>query len=98
MNSITSAFLRAIRVHVIGVRHCGILLAHYGRLDSTFDTCVKTVVDVLREEGMLNAKSEVVVSVGLQALREVIHLYLCHTTSTHCATYSHSRSTWMALK
>jgi cohesin complex subunit SA-1/2 len=71
MNSIVSTFIRAIRARVINVRHVGIVLAHYGRLDATFDTCAKTIVDVLREEGMLNSKGEVVVSVGLQAIREV---------------------------
>ena len=71
INSIVSTFIRSIRARVIGVRHAGIVLAHYGRLDTIFDACVKTIVDVLREEGMLNSKGETVVSVGVQAIREV---------------------------
>lgn len=70
-NSIVGTFIRSIRARVIGVRHAGIVLAHYGRLDTTFDACAKTIVDALREEGLLNLKGETVVSVGVQAIREV---------------------------
>lgn len=71
INSIVSTFIRSIRAKVIGVRHAGIILAHYGRLDTIFDSCSKTIVDVLKEEGMLHSKGETVVSVGVQAVREV---------------------------
>jgi len=71
ISSIVSCFIRAIRARVVTVRHSGIVLAHYGRLDAIFDTCAKTIVDVLKEEGMLNSNGEVIVSVGSQAVREV---------------------------
>jgi cohesin complex subunit SA-1/2 len=53
------------------VRHGAVLLAHYGRLGSTFDECAKVMVDVLREEGMGNGNPDVVVSIVTQAIREV---------------------------
>ncbi|KZT43430.1 hypothetical protein SISSUDRAFT_1040461 [Sistotremastrum suecicum HHB10207 ss-3] len=75
-NSISSTFLRAVRGHTFNVRHCGILLAHYGRLDPIFDSCMKLIVDVLKEEGMFKGNGEVVVSVVLQALRDSFTLFL----------------------
>lgn len=68
---VISTFLRAIRAGAVHVRHGAVLLAHYGRLSSTFDECSKVMVDVLREEGMYNGNPEVVVSVVTQAVREV---------------------------
>ena len=71
-----STFLRAIRAGAIHVRHGAVLLAHYGRLGSTFDECSKVMVDVLREEGMYNGNPDVVVSIVTQAIREVCVLLL----------------------
>jgi cohesin complex subunit SA-1/2 len=68
---VISTFLRAIRAGAIHVRHGAVLLAHYGRLGSTFDECSKVMVDVLREEGMGNGNPDVVVSVVTQAIRDV---------------------------
>ena len=68
---VISTFLRAIKAGAIHVRHGAVLLAHYGRLGSTFDECSKIMVDVLREEGMGNGNPDVVVSVVTQAVREV---------------------------
>jgi cohesin complex subunit SA-1/2 len=68
---VMSAFLRAIRAGAIDVRHSAILLAHYGRLGSSFDLCSKVIVDILREEGMLNKNGELVVSIVTQAVQEV---------------------------
>ncbi|RDB23493.1 Cohesin subunit psc3 [Hypsizygus marmoreus] len=73
---VMSTFLRAIRAGAIHIRHGAILLAHYGRLGAAFDQCSKVVVDVLREEGMMNDHGEVVVSVITQALREAYTLVL----------------------
>jgi cohesin complex subunit SA-1/2 len=68
---VISTFLRAIRAGAIHVRHGAVLLAHYGRLGSTFDECSKIMVDVLREEGMGNGNPDVVVVVVTQAIRDV---------------------------
>lgn len=92
VNSIVSTFIRSIRARVIGVRHAGIILAHYGRLDTIFDQCAKTIVDVLREEGMLNAKGETVVSVGVQAIKEVCQCCLGSILIADLVAYSHSIS------
>lgn len=64
-------FLRAIRSGVLHVRHTAILLSHYGRLGSTFDHFAKSIMEILREEGMENDNGDVVVVVINQALREV---------------------------
>ncbi|KAJ7624985.1 hypothetical protein DFH06DRAFT_1305016 [Mycena polygramma] len=69
-------FLRAIRVGVLHVRHTAILLSHYGRLGTTFDHFAKSIVDILREEGMENDNGDVVVVVINQALREAFTLVL----------------------
>lgn len=68
---VMSTFLRAIRVGAIHIRHGAILLAHYGRLGPAFDICSKVIVDVLRDEGMINKNGEIVVSVLTQALEDV---------------------------
>lgn len=68
---VMSTFLRAIRAGAIDVRHGAVLLAHYGRLGPSFDICVKVVIDVLREEGMINNEGDAVVVVVTQALQEV---------------------------
>lgn len=68
---VMSTLLRAIRAGVIYIRHGAILLAHYGRLGPSFDICSKVIVDVLRDEGMINNNGDIVVAVLTQALEEV---------------------------
>jgi cohesin complex subunit SA-1/2 len=68
---IISTFLRAIRAGAIHPRHGAVLLAHYGRLSPTFDSCCKVVVDVLREEGMYNDNGEMVAMAMVEAIQEV---------------------------
>ncbi|KAG6811622.1 hypothetical protein H0H92_006586 [Tricholoma furcatifolium] len=72
---VMSTFLRAIRAGAIHIRHGSILLAHFGRLGATFDACSKVVVDVLREEGMMNNHGDVVVTVLTHALKERLAVY-----------------------
>ncbi|KAG5641552.1 hypothetical protein DXG03_004787 [Asterophora parasitica] len=73
---VMSTFLRAIRAGALHISHGSILLAHHGRLGPAFDACSKVVVDVLREEGMMNNHGDVVVSALTQALRESFALVL----------------------
>ncbi|KAF8892974.1 hypothetical protein BD779DRAFT_1609978 [Infundibulicybe gibba] len=73
---VMSTFLRAIRAGAIDIRHGAVLLAHYGRLGPSFDVCSKVIVDVLREEGMMNDRGEIVVAVLTQAVREAYTLVL----------------------
>jgi cohesin complex subunit SA-1/2 len=68
---VMSTFLRAIRAGAIHIRHGATLIAHYGRLGPAFDICSKVIVDVLRDEGMVNNNGEIVVSVLTHALEEV---------------------------
>ena len=66
-----STFLRAIRAGAVHIKHSDVLLANYGRLGPSFDLCTKVIIDVLREEGMLNDNGETVVEVIKKALLEV---------------------------
>ncbi|KAF5365253.1 hypothetical protein D9758_005390 [Tetrapyrgos nigripes] len=67
---VISTLLRAIRAGAIHVRHGATLLAHYGRLGPSFDSCSKMMVDMLKEEGMVNDNAELVVLVITQAMKE----------------------------
>jgi hypothetical protein len=69
--SVVSSYLRAICTGAIHVRHGAVLLAYYGRLGTTFDLCVKALIDVLRDEGMLQGNGAIVSDVVVQALRDV---------------------------
>ncbi|KAF7341967.1 SCD domain-containing protein [Mycena venus] len=69
-------FYRAIHVGVLHVRHTAILLSHYGRLGATFDLFTKSIVEILRKEGMDTDNGDVVVVVINQALREAFTLVL----------------------
>ncbi|KAK2460025.1 hypothetical protein APHAL10511_007948 [Amanita phalloides] len=73
---VVSTYLRAIRVGTINVCHGAVLLAHYGRLGPAFDACIKIVIDVLREEGMVYGNAEDVVTVITQAMQEAFNLVL----------------------
>ncbi|KAF7439987.1 hypothetical protein PC9H_000324 [Pleurotus ostreatus] len=73
---VMSTFLRAIRAGAIHVRHGATLLAHYGRLGPSFDICSRTIVDVLREEGMVKGNGDLVATVIIQALQEAFTLVL----------------------
>ena len=68
---IISTFLRAIRAGAIHIHHGAVVLAHYGRLEISFDICSKVVVDVLREESTMKDNPDVIVTTLTQALQEV---------------------------
>ncbi|KAG5728111.1 Cohesin subunit psc3 [Termitomyces sp. T112] len=73
---VMSTFLRAIRAGAIHIRHGSVLLAHYGRLGHAFDACSKVLVDILREEGMMNEHGDIIVGIVTQALKESYTLVL----------------------
>lgn len=73
---VISTFLRAIRAGIVSVNHGSVLLAHYGRMGIAFDTCVKVVIDVLREEGLMGDNGETVVTVVTKAIQEVIVTFI----------------------
>ncbi|KAG6913621.1 hypothetical protein DXG01_005518 [Tephrocybe rancida] len=73
---VMSTFLRAIRAGTIHAWHGSVLLAHYGQLGAAFNACSKVIVDVLREEGMMNDHADVVAAILSQALRELYTLVL----------------------
>jgi len=68
---VISTFLRAIRAGAIHPGHSAVLLTHHGRLGVAFDHCSKTVVNILREEGMYKGHGDIVVDVITRALKDV---------------------------
>lgn len=66
-------FISAIRVGVIEAQHSSLPLTHYGRFGSAYDACVKTLIDVLRDEGIYNKDGEMTQKVVGQALQDVGH-------------------------
>ena len=68
---VVSVFLQAICAGAVQIRHGAVLLAHYGRLGPTFDSCTKALVDVLRSEGMYQDNGRLAAEVIVQAMREV---------------------------
>lgn len=72
LNALLATFIRAIRIGVLNPSHGAVVLAHYDRLGSGFDTNIKIVVDFLRDLGMFKAQGRVVASVIVQALEEVL--------------------------
>lgn len=64
-------FLRAINADAIHYRHGSILLSHYNRLVPPFDICAKSLVDILRNEGISSGNGQAVSEVIIQALKEV---------------------------
>ncbi|KAF8902622.1 hypothetical protein CPB84DRAFT_1961568 [Gymnopilus junonius] len=73
---VISTFLRAIRTGTINVQHGAVVLAHYGRLDLTFDTCSKVIIDVLREENVMKDNPDIIVATLTRAIQEAFTLVL----------------------
>uniref|UniRef100_D8Q7N8 SCD domain-containing protein n=1 Tax=Schizophyllum commune (strain H4-8 / FGSC 9210) TaxID=578458 RepID=D8Q7N8_SCHCM len=73
---VITTYLRAIRAGVIDLRHCAVLLAHYGRFGANVDSCSKVVLDSLRQECRRGGDTELVVSVITEAIREAFDLVL----------------------
>jgi hypothetical protein len=91
---IISTFLRAIRAGAIHPSHGAILLAHYGRLGPTFDLCCKVIVDVLREEGLLNNNGDLVVTAIVQSLQEVGGATIMYRCLFSLTFHHYSRLSW----
>lgn len=66
-----SAFVAAVRCGVLDVEQAKEPLMHYGRFGSTYDTVVKKLVDVLRDEGIYNNEATTVQHVISEALQNV---------------------------
>ena len=100
---VISTFLRAIRVGAIHIHHGAVVLAHYGRLEVSFDTCSKAIVDVLREESIMNDSPDVIVTTVTQALQEVSNmfykflLYTLNPQSSPTLSFSTTSSEMIAI-
>lgn len=66
--------LRAIKTNTIHVRHSSTLLSNYGRLGPAYDSCVKVIVDKLREAGLINGDVANMERVIVEAVQEVCPL------------------------
>jgi cohesin complex subunit SA-1/2 len=56
---------------VLDSDHSKEVLGHCGRFGATYDAIAKKLVDVLRDEGIYNRDSEVVVAISVDALQAV---------------------------
>ena len=71
LNALLATFIRAIRVGVVNPTHSAVVLAHYDRLGSGFDTNIKVIIDFLRDVGMFRGQGHIVAEVVIRALQEV---------------------------
>ncbi|KZO94707.1 hypothetical protein CALVIDRAFT_198341 [Calocera viscosa TUFC12733] len=81
--TVIAIFIRAIRIGVLHIRHSAVLLAHFGRFSSTIDLCMKSLVDVLREEGIRGKNGEAVAVAIARSLEDSFELYLDSTVRTN---------------
>jgi hypothetical protein len=87
---VVSTFLRAIRCGAIHTQHGAVILAHYGRLEESFDACSRIVVDVLREENLMKNEPHIIVNTLTQALEEVTSNSVSKVQGTNmCALSRH---------
>jgi cohesin complex subunit SA-1/2 len=68
---LAAVFVGAIRCGVLDSDHCKELLRHCGRFGPTYDAVVRKLVDVLRDEGIYNRDSAIVVAISVDALQDV---------------------------
>ncbi|TRM66853.1 hypothetical protein BD626DRAFT_627323 [Schizophyllum amplum] len=73
---VITTYLRAIRAGVIDLRHCAVLLAHYGRFGSNVDSCSKVVLDSLRQECRKGGDTETVVGVITETIQDAFDLVI----------------------
>ncbi|OXG45753.1 cohesin complex subunit SA-1/2 [Cryptococcus neoformans Bt120] len=73
---LVSVFVGAIRCGVLEVEHAKEPLAHYSRFGPTYDSIVKKLVDVLRDEGIYNREADAVQHVAGSALQQSFNIFL----------------------
>ncbi|WVR08439.1 hypothetical protein IAU60_005494 [Kwoniella sp. DSM 27419] len=66
----TAVFVSAIRCGVLDIDHAKEPLAYYGRLTPAYDSVVRKLVDVLRDEGIHNGDAETVQHIAAVALQK----------------------------
>ncbi|EJU01344.1 hypothetical protein DACRYDRAFT_116527 [Dacryopinax primogenitus] len=81
--SVVSTFIRAIRIGVLHIRHSPLLLAHFGRFSSTVDVCMKSLIDVLRDEGIRGKNGEEVAAAIAKSMEGAFDMYLDSLVSTN---------------
>ncbi|CAD6887518.1 unnamed protein product [Tilletia laevis] len=74
--SVIAALVSGLRLGVFDVKHAGMLLKHHGRLGAVFDSCLKILVDVLREAALKFGFANDVCTMALRALEESFDFYL----------------------
>ncbi|KAF8513560.1 hypothetical protein BU17DRAFT_95252 [Hysterangium stoloniferum] len=76
LNALLATFIRAIRVGVLNPSHSAVVLAHYDRLGSGFDTNIKVVIDFLRDVGMFKGEGQVVSEIIVRAIQESFTMFM----------------------
>ncbi|KAG8986084.1 hypothetical protein FRB93_005518 [Tulasnella sp. JGI-2019a] len=74
--SVIVSLLSALKAGVVNIRHASKPLAYYGRLGTSYDQCMKVIIELLREEGMYKSNGLVVAEVIKDAIKDSFTLYL----------------------
>ncbi|KAE8214306.1 hypothetical protein CF327_g2267 [Tilletia walkeri] len=74
--TVIAALVSGLRLGVFDIKLAGMLLKHHGRLGLVFDSCLKILVDVLREAALKFGFANDVCSMALRALQESFDFYI----------------------
>lgn len=98
LNQLVAPLVSATRLGLIDVRLVAPLIGHFGRAGRMYDSLVKLLIEVLREEGILGRQGSKAVDVIFESLRDSFESYLTEDTVEAEARYiSLSRSISSAL-
>jgi len=76
LRTVVSPFLRVFHSGAFSLRHCVVLLKHWGRFSKEYDEQCKLLVHDLRDEGVFGAASDLIASIVVDILKSACDLYL----------------------
>jgi hypothetical protein len=79
---LVASFLQGIYAGAIDIRHSAALLMHYGRLSPSFDLCCKSLVEVLRDEGLYQSNGGKVAEIICHSMTDVSTLDILYKLIT----------------
>nr|WJN25060.1 sister chromatid cohesion subunit [Tranzscheliella williamsii] len=84
-----STLVSAIRIGIIDAKYASMILTHFGRLGTIYDSCCKALIDILKEEAIFGGYNRAVIveSCIWDALRESFELYLDNKDSASEARF-----------
>ncbi|GAA5922470.1 hypothetical protein JCM3775_005740 [Rhodotorula graminis] len=76
LRSVVSPFLRVFHSGGFNLRHCVVLLKHWGRFSREYDEQCKLLLHDLRDEGVYSAASDIVASTVVDILKSACDVHL----------------------